>query len=160
MSGFFGEYDIAGAADDPWEMDAGTYEGAISNVELKEGTKVRKDEDGNDIELPYRGLSVTFSTENKGQYQHFFSLPMEHDKANVVALKRSALKKFMKGLEIPESRMNSTEPDDLKGVACVFTIRKNKNGYWNLEVRLPKGTSIRSNTTTSVSSKIDEGFGL
>lgn len=143
MTGFFGEYDIAGAADDPWAMDPGTYEGAVSKVEVLAGEKDRKDDDGNPVKVPYKGLQVTFSTANDGDYQHYFSLPMPHDSAKAVRMKRSSLKAFLSGLEVPESRMNTIQPDDLIGIKCVFTIKKNNAGYWNIEVHLPTGTPVQ-----------------
>lgn len=143
VSGFFGEFDIAGADADPFETKAGTYKAVITGTKLREGTKNRQDENGSSIELPYKGLSVEFGLMDGTAYDHFFSLPVDTDSAQAIKFKKSSLHNFLAGLEIPKSRMNTISPEELDHTECVITLKKNNRGFMNIEVQLPKGTSLK-----------------
>ena len=153
----FGDYDIAGAADDPFDLPDGTFEGVISNIKVLSG---------NNDNGEYKGFVPVLTTE-KGSHEHYFGLPVEGTSPEVAERMRSSLKHFLAGLEVPEDKMNTTKPEDLIGEPVVFTLssRKGKNGrtYRNIEISLKKGTPIsqpKVKQNTAIPGISDEDFGL
>lgn len=136
----FATFDIADALDDPFSVKDGTYQGAISDVEIRTGEK--KHDDGTVTKWKSMVVTFTSSDPNVNSYAHWYGIPSPDDAENVVSLKRSALKSLLSGLEIPESRMNQVKPTQLIATECVWTIRTNKKGFKNIKVSLPKGSPV------------------
>lgn len=137
--GLFGDYaeDIADAPDDPFSLKDGHYHGVIIKVENKSGIKKGTDN------VPWAATIVTLSAEGMEQtYNHFLSHPMKHDKPETVELKKSQIKKFMTGCEIPRSRMDDVTPEDFFGLEVNYKLSTSKNGFRNLEIQLAKGSGI------------------
>ena len=131
----FGDLDIASAVSDPFNItDEGIYKGAISDVSLVEG----ENKDG----VPYKAVVIKLTAEDGRSYQDWLRFPMPQDSDAVVSMKKTFIKAFYQGLEIPEDRMNSVTPEDIKGMDVVFTLKKNKKGYMNCTVQVPRGTPV------------------
>ena len=145
----FGDYDIAGAADNPFEAADGTYRGKILDFDEVSGKK----DDGTE----YRGTQVTFHpNDGSVNYQHYFSHPAPGDSDFVVGVKTSAMKNFLAGCGVPVSRMNTVTKDDLIGLDVLYKIttgKPNKAGrtFRNIEVRVDSGDFTPSDNSTAAS---------
>jgi hypothetical protein len=142
-SGFFGEFDVASAADDPFAFRDGTYVGAISNVKVLSGTSKAGD--------PYRAFVPVLTPESGGaSYEHWFGLPVPNTPPNTAERMRSALKGFLLGLEIPESKINTLDPNELIGTPVrwtVKTVQSRKDAsktFKNFNVWLARGASAQN----------------
>jgi hypothetical protein len=143
MAGFFGEFDVAGAADDPFNVPIGTYKGTITAFDGDIGGN-KKDGSGE-----YRGMqfdiTIREGKEEGGIYSAYFPLPLDTDSQRAAGFKRSAIKKFLAGCEVPEEQMNDIDPNELINLDVVFKIveRKAKGSsrtFKNLDwVRLDHG---------------------
>lgn len=168
MPGFFGDYDIEGAADDPFGVPAGTYRGTITEFDGDiSGTK--KDGSGE-----YQGIqweiTITEGKQEGGIYPAYFSLPVESTSPRSAGFMRSAIKKFLAGCEIAEDRMNEIDPNELVGLDVIFKVveRKGKDGkrtFKNLDsIRLDNGAAIGNGEVTNldifVEDPKDDEFGL
>lgn len=140
MSGFFGDFDIEGAADDPFSVPAGTYSGSITGFDGDIGGS-KKDGSGE-----YKGMQFTITIDDGPQvgaeFDAYFPLPTGNESQRSAGFMRSAIKKFLRGLEVPEDRMNTIDPNDLIGLDVIFKVveRSSKNSsrkFKNLdEIRL------------------------
>lgn len=117
----FGDLDIANAEDDPFSIPPGTYEATVSDVEVK---------DNKDKTL--KGLWITYTvigeTENGKKVSEWKTIPAPADPKNPSAEDKrsmSFLKMRLSSLGIPESRMNSVQPEDLIGTDVAITVKKN-----------------------------------
>lgn len=115
--GLFGDLDVASAEDNPWFVPANTYEMDVYKVELKPG---KDDKDP--------GLLFTYkisSGEHEGkQVTEFKRIPQSQlTKEDKDAA--SYLKMRLASLGVPESKMNSVEPEDLQGLAVIVTVKQN-----------------------------------
>lgn len=149
---FFGDFGVEGigdAPDDPFSLPDGTYRGAVIKGEVRKGEK------NNDAKTKYAGLAMTLSATGESRtHQHYMPMPMPGDTPDVIIRKKSTIKKFMQGLGIPESRMDTTEIADMiaAGQDVVFTIRTGKNGFRNLEIKLANGAgAVVGEPTVSMS---------
>lgn len=136
--GLFGDYagDIADAPDDPFGLRDGHYHGAIIKVQFKEGKKKDSDKE-------WKAIIVTLSAEGQsGTHDHFLSLPLDTDDARTREIKLSAIKKFLTGCEIPRSRMNNVNAEDLENLEVDYKLSTSKNGFRNLDIQLAKGSGI------------------
>lgn len=137
----FGDYDIEGAPDDPFSLKPGTYRGVIEGFENKEGER-------NADKKPYKGITVTFAsvTDSNGDecvdYDYWLSLPTGADDKKAADRKLSNVRKFLLGLEVPPTRMNTIKGSDLEGTKVIFQIKESKNGFRTLEVMLDEGQTF------------------
>lgn len=137
--GLFDGLDVASAADNPFEVDPGTYHCVVTGVEAKptqNGDKVGLNLEYtiNDDDSPMNGRKIT-------EWKH---IPQPADPSNPTskeAMAASFLKQRLGNLGVPESRMNDVEPDDLIGIECIVSVKKNGE-YTNVtKVTLDEGTS-------------------
>ena len=132
----FGDFDIANASDDPFNVPDGVYRGKLVMFEKTTGTAKATGK-------TYAGIQAVFHPEDEGmEYQHFFGLPGEDDTDYVRDIKLSSIKRFLSGMGVPVDRMNSVEEDDLVGTKVIYKITTSKPSkttgrtYKNIEVRL------------------------
>lgn len=135
----FGDLDIAAAADDPFNIDEGVYEGTISAVTKKESNDKTK-----------KGLVITYTVTDEEspmigrKIDEWKNLPQPADPHNMTPEEErdvSFLKMRLKSLGVAEEDMNTVEPEDLIGTDVVFTVKK-KGEYTNVvKVELPSGSS-------------------
>jgi|SRR6185437_14815848 len=162
--GFFGEFDVAGAADDPFSIDDGTYRGQVTGFDGDIGGKKN---DGTD----YRGmqftLTVTEGDQEGATYDQYFALPTADTSVRTAGILRSSVKKFLAGLEVPISRMNTIDPNDLLGIDVIFTIettvsKRTKKKFRNIEIRVVGSVNREESGSVDVSvAPIDDNeFGL
>lgn len=117
----FGDLDVQSAADNPFEVEPGTYLCTVTNAEAKPtqaGDKVGlnieytiSDEDDNDA---MHGRKVT--------EWKWIPSSMATTKEQQAA---SFLKQRMLNLGIPEERINDLSTDDLIGTECIVSVKKN-----------------------------------
>lgn len=126
--GLFDDLDIAGAKDNPFEIPDNTYACRVSGLEVK------TDKKGNG------GMLFTY-TVTEGEHAGFEitewkRLPLKTDKDVLTGKKyedaKSWIKMRLNDLDVPESRMNSVEADDLVGTECYVTTKLN-DGYVNVK---------------------------
>ena len=169
MTGFFGDFDIEGAADDPFSIPAGTYSGTITGFDGDiSGTK--KDGSGE-----YKGMQFTITIDDGPQvgaeFDAYFPLPTDKDSQRSAGFMRSAVKRFLAGLEVAPERMNTIDPNELIGLDVIFKVveRPSKNSsrkFKNLDsIRLKDGSAIDldgSDTGIDISTPDvkDDEFGL
>lgn len=121
----FSGLDVASAADNPFEVEPGTYRAVVSKVttdKTKQGDKFGMlieytidDENAG----PSNGNSVS---EWKRIPHNEDAVPLnEGEKARAL----SFLKQRLMNLGIPEARMNDVTPDDLMGIRVVISVKKN-----------------------------------
>ena len=118
--GLFGELDVASAEDNPWAVPANTYEATVYEVKVKE--------DKNN----HTGLAINYkisSGEHEGKLvSEWKAIPIPDDPKNPTAEdKRAAsyLKMRLASLGVPESRMNTVDPNDLQGTEVVIKVTVN-----------------------------------
>lgn len=130
--GLFDELDIAGAADDPFNIPDNTYAAVVYKVESKKNSK------GN------MGLTITYKImggeQNGLQVTDYLRMPSKTDETPLEGAEReralSYIKRRLNDLGVPEVRMNTVEPADLVGTECYITTKKNGD-YTNVrEVNL------------------------
>lgn len=121
--GLFDGLDVASAADNPFEVDPGTYNALVTEVEVrptKDNTKI--------------GLNITYTIDddespmNGRKVNEWKQIPQPADPANPTADEARAasfLKQRLANLGIPEDRMNDVDADDLIGTECVVSVKKN-----------------------------------
>lgn len=117
----FGDLDIASASDDPFSVAPGTYEAVVSDVEVKDN----KDKTLKGLWITY---TITGETENGKNVSEWKTIPAPADPKNPSAEDKrsmSFLKMRLSSLGIPESRMNSVQPEDLIGTEVAITVKKN-----------------------------------
>lgn len=146
MTGFFGEFDIEGAADDPFSIPPGTYRGAITAFDGDKGGE-KKDGSG-----PYKGMEFTLTVsegpQEGAEFPAYFPLPTGQESTRSAGFMRSAVKRFLAGLEVPPERMNTVDPNELLGLDVIFKVveRPSKNSsrkFRNLdEIRLANGAAV------------------
>lgn len=125
--GLFDELDVASASDDPFNVPDGTYECVVEKAEVVT-SKEKEYRPG----VPKKGLMLTFKitdeNENGKTITDYKAIPVPEDPKNLTSDEKrdlSFLKMRMMNLGIPEARINSVEPDDLVGVDCYVTVKKN-----------------------------------
>lgn len=117
--GLFDGLDVASAADNPFEVEPGTYDAVVTGVE----TKPTKDESK-------IGLNIEFTIEQPGgpmdgrKVMEWKQIPSDVTTAEG-ARAASFLKQRLANLGVPESRMNDVDSDDLIGTECVVSVKKN-----------------------------------
>ena len=149
MPGFFGDFDIAGAADDPFGVPEGTYEGTITKFD-GDISGAKKDGSGE-----YRGMqftmTITSGPQEGAEFDAYFPLPTGKETVRSAGFMRSAIKKFLAGLEVPEERMNTIDPEEVLNLDVIFKVveRPSKNStrkFKNLdEIRLASGSTVNLN---------------
>lgn len=129
--GIFGDLDVEAAADDPFAVDDGTYNGTITKCEAKP-TK-----NGDKI-----GLTLEYTITDEGpmagrKVSEWKHIPRSGDENAANAA--SFLKQRLISIGVPADRINSFEPEDALGTDVVFTVKKNGE-YTNVtRVALPDG---------------------
>lgn len=143
--GLFGDLDVASAEDNPWLVPSNTYEADVFKVELKE-----KDDK--------KGLVFTYkisSGEHEGkQVSEYKNIPTPVDPKNPTPEEKTAasyLKMRLASLGVPESRMNTVEPNDLQGLPVVITVKVNGE-YTNV-------TRVELRDETAAAPQAFSGFG-
>lgn len=127
--GLFGDLDVASAADNPWDVDDGTYEVTVTSA------KVGPTKDGKKKGLT---LEYTITTEGKmkgRKVQEWKEIPQPADPQNLTPeedKQASFLKMRLSTLGIPEKQMNTIDTDDLVAIDAVITVQ-NKDGYTNVK---------------------------
>jgi hypothetical protein len=168
MAGFFGDFDIEGAADDPFSVPAGTYAGTISAFDGDIGG-TKKDGSGD-----YKGMQftirITEGPQSGADFDAYFPLPTGKESERAAGFMRSAVKRFLAGMEVAPERMNTIDPEELIGQDVIFKVveRPSKNSsrkFKNLDsIRLASGFTgdLSGDTTIDVSSPDvqDDEFGL
>lgn len=137
--GLFDGLDVASAADNPFEVEPGTYHCVVT------GAEARPTQNGDKVGL---NLEYTIQDEdspmNGRKIMEWKHIPQPDDPSNPTAKEATAmsfLKQRLSNLGIPETRMNDVEPDDLIGIECVVTVKKNGE-YTNVtKVTLDEGSS-------------------
>ena len=121
--GLFGDYD-AESVDETFGIPDGERDMVITDSDMKTSKK------GN------TGLMITFTDEQtKETLDMWQNLPNSGDPQKD---ENSAkwLKRLYKSLEIPDSRMNSVEPEDLIGIEVTGTVYTQQSGqYENKRIR-------------------------
>lgn len=138
--GLFDGLDVASAADNPFEVEPGTYRCVVT------GAEARPTQAGDKV-----GLNIEYTIQddeagamNGRKITEWKHIPQPADPANPTAKEAqsaSFLKQRLVNLGIPESRMNDVEGDDLLGIECVVTVKKNGE-YTNVtKVTVDSGSS-------------------
>lgn len=136
--------DIAEASLDPFELPDGVFRGAIIKAEAKSGNRTKDN-------APYRAVVCTLSAEGDTRtHDVYLSLPMPADTPAATARKLSNIKKFLTGLEIPESRFDDIGPADLLHLEVVYKLQTNKNGFRDIEIQLAQGNPVTAPTGGAV----------
>lgn len=120
VMGLFGDLDVASAEDNPWAVPANTYEADLYKVEVK------KDKNDN------LGMSFVYKI-SSGEHvdktvSEWKAIPQPTDPKNLTPEEKKAasyLKMRLSSLGVPESRMNSVEPEDLMGLPVVIKVTVN-----------------------------------
>lgn len=140
--GLFAGLDVASAADNPFEVEPGTYRAVVSNVTT--GKTQKGDKFGMLIEYTIQDDNAGASNGNSVSEWKRIPHPedaepmSEGDKARAL----SFLKQRLMNLGIPEARMNDVTPDDLMGIEVIITVAKNGE-YTNVKkVALAEGTGF------------------
>lgn len=141
----FGDLDIAGASDDPFGVPDDTYSCVVSDFRVGR----TKDESKKGATIVYKVMEGEQSGE---EIQEWKRIPSKEDPEPLVGKAAekaiSYLKLRLADLGIPESRMNDTEKEDIIGLECYVSTRKN-NGYVNVRkvtVEAPEdGVSAEAN---------------
>lgn len=141
----FGDLDIANAQDDPFSVAPGTYPATVSDVEVK---------DNKDKTL--KGLWITYTVQGEQEtgkkVTEWKTIPSPVDPKNPSAQDQrdmSFLKMRLKSLGVPETRMNTLQPEDLVGTDVVITVKKN-GGYTNI-------TKVEIYTGSDLSDAVSDG---
>lgn len=131
--GLFGDLDVASAVD-PLYVPPGTHECYLTKADVKQmnGT----DKDG---EPKFPSLILTFTiADDEGDLNgltvsEFKSVPPS-DKADTPKGKAALgwLKNRLDSLGVPADRMNDLDPNDLVGIHCYVTVKKNGD-YTNVQ---------------------------
>jgi hypothetical protein len=123
----FGDLDVAGAADNPFEVPDDTYETFVTKAEIKESKAGNKG-----LALTYRIASGDHEGKNISEWKN---IPIVKSGEQPTAEDKSALswlKQRLLSLGVPESRMNSlSDPQELVGTH-VYVTTKTKDGYTNV----------------------------
>lgn len=139
--GLFDGLDVASAADNPFEVDPGTYDAVITGAEAKP----TKDESKVGLNIEYTIDDVT-SPMNERKVTEWKQIPSDVSTPEG-ARAASFLKQRLANLGIPESRMNDVDAGDLIGVECVISVKKNGE-YTNVtKVALRKETASAGGVT-------------
>lgn len=119
--GLFDGLDVASAQDNPFDVAPGTYPAVVTKAEArptKGGDKV--------------GLNIEYTISDPDSEMHgrkvteWKQIPQASGElTGKDAQAASFLKQRLMNLGIPESRMNDIEGDDLIGIECVISVKKN-----------------------------------
>ena len=142
----FGDYDVATAPDDPFSIPDGTYKGVITDFKRVEGVRAA---DG----VAWAMISVGLKTDSGLSTDYRLYLPGAGDSEAQVIRKRSSMKAFLTGLEVPPHKMNTVRRDDLIGLNVVFSVTSGKSArgsvFRNFTFQLAKGAPVTSNGSSS-----------
>lgn len=139
MSGIFGDLDVAGAEDLSTGIPDGVYPAEVTGAEVVRGTK--NSPDGVFLVISYTVDGYEFPV------KEFKSIPQgspatwdnvikdNRDKTEAQRNKTSLsfLKARLESLGVPPERMNTLEPEYLIGTRVVVTLKKNPQGYSNVQ---------------------------
>lgn len=115
MSSIFGDLDVANAEDNPFEVEAGTYEATVTDVQVKPTAKGDK----TGLILEY---TITDESNNGKKVSEWKEIP---DKNSPNAARAASfLKMRLASLGVPEGRMNDLQTDDLMNLDVVVTVTK------------------------------------
>lgn len=121
----FGDLDIASASDDPFGIPAGTYPCIISDA--KAGRN--KDDNKTGLTIFYK---ITEGEPAGNTAQEWKTIQSDGDtdpKSDANKKNASYIKMRLRELGIPEDRMNTVEPNDLKGIEGYVTMGEPNNGF-------------------------------
>lgn len=124
--GLFGDIDFNEVADDPFSVEAGTYNGVVSDFFVKATKSGDK-----------MGMTVEYTVEESDNeemlgrsHQEWMEVPMPADPKNPTPDERkqaSRVKMRLASLGVPESRMNEVTPEDVIGTPITFTRTDTKD---------------------------------
>ncbi len=124
----FGDLDVASAADDPFKVEDGWHEATLTEAEVKQQ---KQDPSKYGLALTYEVTSGENAGSNISEWKNY---PKPADPKNPTATEKRDLafiKKRLLSLDIPESRMNSLDIEDLKGIE-VYVKVQTKGEYQNI----------------------------
>ena len=147
--GLFGDVDVASASDDPFKVPSGVYQAILSDVEVKPTND--KSKVGMTLIFTLEGNEGDEAEHNGKQVREWKEIPTPADPKNLSPDDKRAmsfLKSRLLDLGIPEDRVNSVEPDDLKGKEVTIQV-KEKGEFTNIN----KVTLLQSGAATATSGK-------
>lgn len=125
--GLFDDLDVASAADDPFKVADGWHPATLTKVEIKDTRDMTK-----------KGLALEYEItggENKGStISEWKNYPRPADPKNPTADEKRDLafiKARLLSLEVPETKMNSLNPEDIIGTE-VYIKMTTKGEYQNI----------------------------
>lgn len=119
MSFLDDEFDIAGAPDNPFDMEDGTYRGKVHAFEKVEGIR-------NSDKSPYQGLQATLKREDGEDFDYYMPLPTENTAPRTAKIFLSKIKQFLAGCGVPAERMNTVEAEEIIDTPVIFKITTSK----------------------------------
>lgn len=127
--GLFGDLDVESAADDPFEVPPNVYNAVITEVKVG----LTKDQSKMGMTIIYKIIS---DDEHAGkQIREWKHIPQPADPKNLSADDKrsmSFLKSRLLDLGVPESKINSVEPDDLVGKEVTVSVKKGDKDFINV----------------------------
>lgn len=117
--GFFGDVDLASVdADAALGLPDDTYEAEITKVE----SRVAKASGNTNLMITY---GVTGGDCKGEEVTEFLRIPESDDDSRDALKARARIKNRLMDLNVPESRLNTVEPDDLVGTEVYVTTKRN-----------------------------------
>lgn len=149
MAGLFGDLDvdIASAETLPDGIPVGVFDGEVVSVEVKPGSK---DPKAKYLVIGYKAPGWPFPSQRwhhapEGKPESWDDT-IQDAKGETEKVRneraRSYLKQAIMALGVPEARVNTVSPDELKGIKVVITTKQNGD-YVNISrVTLPKESGV------------------
>lgn len=137
MSSIFGDLDIASAANDPFAVADGTYEATLTKSSVEKSNKGGKGltfeytiHDADDEAMDGRKISE-WKTIPETNPDGSFTDP------DTAPTFMSFIKQRLASLGVPESEMNTVQPEDLVGIEVILTVatktsKKDGQDYQNV----------------------------
>lgn len=132
--GIFKGLDVASASDNPFGVPDGTYYATVSAAGVKNSDKV-----GDGLTIDYTIRDCEDEKYNGRKVSDWLTIPEPNDNGDLDEkgqMRLSFLKTRLSSLGIPESEMNTVDPEDLIGLEVVLILKtttKNDTDYQNIK---------------------------
>lgn len=144
----FGDLDIEAASDNPWEIPADKYGATVSKVEKKDDHVSKNNPDStpkNYMVIEYTITDGSHAGAIGQTLQEWKKVPKADDEDKDRSM--SFIKQRLLSLGVPESKMNSVQPDDLVGIDVYVNVGAGKNGMPQVNTVELKGGSATTGST-------------
>ena len=132
--GIFQGLDVASASDNPFGVPDGTYYATVTAAGVKNSDKV-----GDGLTFDFTIRDCDDEKYNGRKISEWLTIPVPNDAGELNdkgQMQLSFLKGRLASLDVPESEMNTVDPEDLIGLEIVVILKttsKNGNDYQNIK---------------------------